>query len=142
MTLVGSCHCGDVGVAFETNVAPADFEVRACQCSFCRKHGARAVADPDGQLTVSLASEAAAMRYQFDARTAAFMVCHRCGAYVCATLEADGAAYSTVNINVLDDRIAFSESDLPVTYDAESAGDRTARRIATWTPTRVVVNGA
>ena len=141
MTLTGSCHCGDVSLAFETGKEPGEFTVRTCQCSFCRKHGARAVADPEGQLTVSLTREDAARRYQFDAKTADFVVCRTCGAYVCAILEADGAAYSTININVLDGRAEFPDDELPVTYDTEAVGQRIERRIATWTPTKVIVYG-
>ncbi len=142
MTLHGKCHCGAVSVAFDTEMPPGDFLVRTCQCSFCRKHGARAVADPAGRLTVSLASDDAAMRYQFDARTADFVVCKTCGAYVCAVLEAAGAAYSTLNINVLDERTAFPSEDQPVVYDAESTEERIDRRVKSWTPTKVVVGGA
>ena len=138
MKLQGSCHCGAVSVAMDTDTAPADFSVRACQCTFCRKHGARAVSDPNGLLTVSLARDDAVMHYRFDAKTADFLVCRTCGAYVCAVLRADGAAYSTVNINVLDERAAFPAEDLPVVFDAESPEQRIERRIANWTPTTVV----
>lgn len=142
MKLKGSCHCGAVSVVMETDTAPSDFSVRACQCTFCRKHGARAVSDPNGQLTVSLERDDAAIRYQFDAKTADFLVCKTCGAYVCAVLKAEGAAYSTVNINVLDERTAFPDEDLPMVFDAESMEQRIARRVANWTPTTIVVNEA
>ena len=28
-------------------------QVRACQCSFCRRHGAKTVSDPNGRLTLT-----------------------------------------------------------------------------------------
>jgi hypothetical protein len=139
MELIGKCHCGAVSVVLKTDQAPGEFTVRTCQCSFCRKHGARAVADPGGSLTVSLASEDAATRYRFDPRTADFILCSTCGAYVCAILEADGAVYATLNINVLDERAAFPAVDEPVSYDSEDAAQRVARRVAAWTPARLLV---
>ena len=140
MSMTGGCHCGDVTVEFETGVAAGDLVVRACQCSFCRKHGARAVSDPQGRLTVTLKGDGAATRYQFEPKTAEFVVCRTCGGYVCALLEADGASYATLNINVLDERAAFSDVDQPVSYDAETPEDRITRRINAWTPARVVVS--
>ena len=50
MTLQGSCHCGNLQVDFETEVALAALPLRACQCSFCRKLGVRATSDPAGRL--------------------------------------------------------------------------------------------
>ena len=54
----GGCHCGNIRLRFSTELDPSQIEVRACQCSFCVKHGSRAVADPDGRLTVSVGDEA------------------------------------------------------------------------------------
>ena len=53
MILRGACHCGQVEVAFETAMSVADLPLRACGCSFCRRHGTKAVADPNGRLTIS-----------------------------------------------------------------------------------------
>ena len=39
MILRGACHCGQVEVAFETAMSVADLPLRACGCSFCRRHG-------------------------------------------------------------------------------------------------------
>ncbi|WP_095198731.1 hypothetical protein [Mesorhizobium carmichaelinearum] len=53
----GGCHCGNIGLRFSTELDPSQIEVRACQCSFCIKHGSRAVADPDGRLTISVRTQ-------------------------------------------------------------------------------------
>ena len=44
--LAGGCHCGKLKVEFETGIDPADFSPRACDCSFCTKHGAAYISDP------------------------------------------------------------------------------------------------
>ena len=136
----GQCHCGAVTVTFETGQALEDLVVRTCQCAFCRKHGARTVADPKGQVTVMSASSEAINRYGFGERTADFLICASCGVYLCAVVEADGLFYSTLNINVMDDRAAFSERDEPVSYDGEAVAARIARRVKAWTLTRIVVS--
>ena len=46
----GACHCGAVTVELETDTAPATIDVRECQCSFCRAHGAESASDPAGRI--------------------------------------------------------------------------------------------
>ena len=66
--LTGSCHCGNVSVVFETDLAPADMVPRACQCSFCRLHSTAALSDPDGRLTFTATDPEALNRYSFGPR--------------------------------------------------------------------------
>jgi len=47
--LKGGCHCGKVRVELTTSIRPGDFRPRACDCSFCTKHGAAYVSDPAGR---------------------------------------------------------------------------------------------
>ena len=54
----GGCHCGNIRVAYRTAKPVAEWPIRACQCSFCRKHGVRATGDPDGLLEIAIADEA------------------------------------------------------------------------------------
>ena len=49
--LRGQCHCGAVNVAIDA--AAADLPLRACQCGFCRRHGAATTSRPDAKLTLS-----------------------------------------------------------------------------------------
>ena len=79
--LEGGCHCGAITAVFETALAVETIDVRADQCGFCRRHGAKTVSDPAGRLTLRFA-EAAVRRYRFGARSADFLVCSDCGAYV------------------------------------------------------------
>jgi hypothetical protein len=81
----GSCHCGALRLSYRSAVPPADTELRACQCSFCRRHGSRALSDPAGR--VEIEAEAGALnRYRFGLGTADYFLCARCGVYVAAVM--------------------------------------------------------
>ena len=61
----GSCHCGNLEVDYKTTVAAKDAVVRACQCSFCPKHDARAISDPAGTIEITARDSALLERYRF-----------------------------------------------------------------------------
>jgi hypothetical protein len=42
----GQCHCGAIRVELTSDRPPDEQALGACQCSFCRKHNARAFSDP------------------------------------------------------------------------------------------------
>jgi len=65
MKYQGGCHCGNLRIEFETEISPAEIELRACQCTFCRKHGSRAVTDPAGHLAIGAAHGDHLGRYAF-----------------------------------------------------------------------------
>lgn len=82
----GGCHCGAIKISYESALAPEETEVRACLCSFCRKHGSRAVSDPQGKITLTIHEAEAVQRYRFGLGTADYFLCGRCGVYVAAVL--------------------------------------------------------
>ncbi|UVK44284.1 hypothetical protein BPNPMPFG_006188 [Mesorhizobium sp. AR07] len=128
----GGCHCGNVRLTFETGLDPSQIDVRACQCSFCVKHGSRAVADPNGRLTISVKDKSRLRTYRFGLRTADYLICRDCGVYVAAIAGDDPRAI--VILNTLDDQKSFSREPTPVDFDAESGEQRQARRRARWMP--------
>ncbi len=130
----GRCHCGNLRVTFATEQDPAALQVRRCTCSFCTRHGALTTSDPAGAVEVEVLDPAALSRYRFGLGTCDFLLCARCGVYVAALLESDGRAYATLNVNVLDDRDAFTRAAVDVSYDGEDVERRVARRVAGWTP--------
>ncbi|MEM7122170.1 MAG: aldehyde-activating protein [Pseudomonadota bacterium] len=130
----GSCHCGRISVRFETNKAPASLEVRTCQCAFCRRHGARAISDPEGFMAVTAEAGREAKAYRFGLGVTDFLVCPDCGCYVAAVMNEGDKAYGIVNIRMLADEAAFPTAETPRVYDAEDAEARLARRRAAWTP--------
>jgi hypothetical protein len=136
--LVGSCHCGNLELAFETRQQPGDVTVRACACSFCRHHGARTVSDPDGRIVFVVHDPTELNRYRFGLGTADFLLCRTCGCYVGAIIEDAGSVYAIVNVNALQTPDVFARGAVPVSYDGEATAERQARRRARWTPAEVV----
>jgi hypothetical protein len=113
-------------------------QVRADQCSFCTRHGARSISDPKGQLTLFVEDESLLSRYRFGLRTADFLICARCGVYVAAIFSEEDRSWAVLNCNVLDERAAFGASE-PVDYDGETVESRQTRRRARWTPARLIL---
>ena len=136
--LTGRCHCGNLELALETSVRPEALSLRADTCSFCRRHGARTTSDPNGRVVITVHHPERLLRYRFGLGTADFLVCARCGIYVAAVMQDGSGAYATVNINTLDAVDRFRQPATPVTYEGESAAERSARRKARWTPAVVV----
>lgn len=129
----GACHCGAIHVTFQSAHNADALEVRACGCSFCRTHGARTMTDPAGHAEI-LAASGALNRYRFGLKTADFLVCRECGAYVAAYFEDAGQGYATLNVNAFDARADFDQAARSADYAAEDAAGRIARRRQRWTP--------
>jgi len=136
-TLRGGCHCGNIGVELETVLHPGALELRACQCSFCRKHGARTASDPAGRLRVSVRDPELLVRYRFALGITDFLLCKSCGTYVAATMQAAAGPRGTLNVNVLDEREAFMRTAEPVNYFRENVEQRMSRRLMAWMPVEV-----
>ncbi|TMB10920.1 MAG: aldehyde-activating protein [Deltaproteobacteria bacterium] len=136
--LTGRCHCGNLELALETSLRPEELSLRADTCSFCRKHGARTTSDPSGRVMITVHHPDELLRYLFGLETADFLVCTRCGIYVAAVMEEGSGSYATVNVNTLDAVDRFTRPATPVTYEGESAAERSARRKARWTPAVIV----
>lgn len=131
----GSCHCGGVTVEFETPTDPATLDVRHCQCSFCRAHGAISVSDPKGRIRYIENKPGAMKRYQFGMKSADYILCRDCGVYLGATMTEGGKdVYATTNIRTYAERERFSKPPRPIVYEQEDLETRRARRRERWTP--------
>lgn len=130
----GRCHCGAVGYEYETAKAPADRPMRACQCSFCQKHGAVYTSDPKGVVRWTLADPSLLSRYRFGHKTADFVFCGRCGGYLGAVTEEGGQTLMVINTRSLDPRPEGLPAAQPMSYEGETTGNRDTRRAARWTP--------
>ena len=53
-TFAGTCHCGAIRGTLAATKPAAELQVRACQCSFCTRHGAMTVSDPAGRATFEI----------------------------------------------------------------------------------------
>lgn len=133
-TLEGSCHCGAIRWEFRTRVDPSDWIIRACQCSFCRAHGARCTSDPDGSVDFSQSDRTFLQKYRFGLKTADFLICRRCGVYIGAAIEVPTGRFATLNLNTMNTDVGDLQTAVPMRYESEDIEDRTERRRARWTP--------
>jgi len=130
----GRCHCGMLGWTLESAVPPAELPARACQCGFCRAHGALSTSDPAGELRFAVDDAAALTRYRFASETAEFLICARCGVYVGAMMEHEGRWYGIVNLRTLEGYREGVHAAQPFDYSGETADARRTRRARRWTP--------
>jgi hypothetical protein len=136
-TLHGGCHCGALEVAFETALDPRALPLRACQCSFCRRHGGVTTSDPAGRLVVEVRQSEQLQRYRFALGITDFLICRACGVYVAAIMETNGRTLGVLNVNVLDEREPFARPPTPMEYGTEVVQEREARRATVWMPVDV-----
>lgn len=130
----GTCHCGAIGFCYRTNIDPAEWSVRACQCSFCRAHDALSTSDPAGEISFTASRPESLQKYRFGLKTADFLLCRECGVYVGALIETGGKAYGIVNIHALEELPPKLAPAAPISYDNEDTGGRVTRREQRWTP--------
>ena len=130
----GGCHCGNLRYALETSLALQQLPLRACQCSFCRLHGARSTSDPAGRVRFEVRDPARLLRYRFGLRTADFLICANCGIYVGAAMNEGDALWAIVNANTLDEAALLTQDLVPMDYDGEDQAQRLARRKQRWSP--------
>jgi hypothetical protein len=138
-TFTGSCHCGATGYSFETAIAVARWTIRACQCGFCRAHGAQTTSDPAGQLTFLVHRPESLRRYRFGLKTADFLLCSSCGVYMGAQIETPQGGFGTVNVLALGTLAQGLPAAVPADYSSEGPGERSRRRAERWTPLVKVV---
>jgi hypothetical protein len=142
LTLRGGCHCGRLRVAFSTGLDPAAINPRACDCSFCRKHGAAYVSDPAGQLRIGMAEPDDMRRYRQGSNTAEFLFCSHCGILVAAIFDHHGRTYGAVNARCLDATARFAEA-VTASPQRLAAEDKVDRWLHLWIPdVELVMNGA
>jgi hypothetical protein len=130
----GRCHCGAIGFVYRTALAPEDWPIRACQCTFCRLHAGLTTSDPAGSLVFVVHEPAALNRYEFALKTAEFLICRNCGAYIGATMSSGASRFGIINVRVLHSLADRLRQPEPMVYDNQTAAERQARRELRWTP--------
>jgi len=130
----GLCHCGAIGFVYRTSIAPEQWPIRVCQCTFCRGRGALSTSDPAGSLQYIENTPETLHLYQFGRKTADFLVCRNCGTYVGARMQAGTRQFGVVNVRVLLSLAPRLSEPLPMEYEEESTAERLARRERRWTP--------
>jgi len=130
----GSCHCGAIGYRYRSDLAPEKWSIRACQCRFCRTHGALSASDPSGSVLFAVADEKLLNRYRFGLRTADFLLCRKCGVYIGALIETERGQFGIINTHALLNTPNSLAATAPVSYDTEDVVGRVSRREKRWTP--------
>ena len=133
VTLHGGCHCKRVRIEFTTRRDPRTTAPRACDCSFCMKHGAAYVSDPAGQLRIIGSDPSVLRSYRQGSGIAEFRLCSECGVLVAVTFEHGGRLYGAVNATCLDDALEF-EASIPASPQALSPEQKVARWLQVWVP--------
>jgi hypothetical protein len=128
------CHCGNLQADLETQLRADEFTVRSCQCSFCRRHRTRNIVDKEGLARIRVADAELLSRYQWNTRSAEFLVCKRCGGYLGAAMATGDRWVMTLNVNLFDEVDQFTQQPTKVSYEAEAPQERRLRREASWTP--------
>lgn len=136
--LNGGCHCGAIARELSLPRPPEEEIVGACQCSFCRKHNARAVTDPKVQARLVVNEPTQLQRYRFGLSVSDIVLCQRCGVYIAMLMIKDGKAWTTINIDALDKHARFTRPAEPRDFSGEAPDGRRERRKARWTPTELV----
>ncbi len=125
----GACHCGAVRAEYKTD---APVRLRQDGCSFCSSRGAKSASDPLGRL--ALTSTRTLTRYRFGHRSADFLICPTCGAYVGACMDGPTGPVGVVNVVGLNIRELRDEPAELASLEGESPEERVSRRLSRWTP--------
>lgn len=132
MLIHGRCHCGNITFAFLWEPDPAEIPARACNCSFCVKHGGVWTSHSAGSLKVAVKDPALVSRHAFGRRTAELNVCARCGVVPVVTSLIDGRLYAVVNVNTFEGVDPLRLRHASASLDGEGKQARLARRRQNW----------
>ena len=132
MLLNGKCHCGNITFELEWEGDPAEIPARACDCSFCIKHGGVWTSNPKSRLLVAIRDASLVSKYAFGSRTATFHVCSRCGAVPLVTSDIANHLYAVVNVNVLENVNQSCVHRASADFEGEDIESRLARRRRNW----------
>lgn len=130
----GSCHCGAIEYIYRTAINPEKWNVRACQCSFCRAHAGLSTSDPEGSVEFKERVRGALHHYRFGQLTADFLICRKCGVYLGAAITTPKGRYGVININALRPIPSNLPPPVAADYEGETQEQRIERRAQRWTP--------
>jgi hypothetical protein len=132
MLIDGGCHCGNITFRFRVEPDPAEIPARACDCTFCTKHGGVWTSHPAGSLRVKVKDRSAVSVYEFGTRTAQFHICSRCGIVPFVSCRLDDRLYAVVSVNAFEGVDPALLRHAPADFDGETEATRLARRKRNW----------
>lgn len=125
-SLEGGCHCGNLRIEMRLSNQPESYRPRACDCDFCRMHGAAYVSDPLGALVVRIKEGSLRGSYRQGSGQAELMYCRHCGVLVGALYEEAGRVFATINSRIIDGPTPFGaeQTASPKTLTGEQKATR------------------
>ena len=132
MKIRGACHCGNISFDLDWSPDPVEIPARACDCSFCVKHGGVWTSDVGARLRVRIGDRSRVSEYLFGTRTATFHICSACGVPPLVTSEIDGQTYAVVNVNTFDEAARKLLRPAAVSFEAEDPAARLGPRKRGW----------
>ena len=141
MLLTGRCHCGNIAFELDWPGVPPEIPARACDCSFCVKHGGVWTSNPEARLGVVIRDASLVSKYTFATATATFHVCSRCGVVPLVTSEIANQLHAVVNVNAMENVDPAWLHRTAAHFDAEDVGSRLARRSRNWIADVRIENG-
>lgn len=141
MQFHGKCHCGNITYALTWEPDPIEIPARACDCSFCTRHGAAWTSNPEGSLAITVREPSLVNHYAFGTGTADFHICARCGVVPVSTCGAEGNLYAVVNVNTLDGVEPSMLQHRPASFSEEDAASKLARRRNNWIARVTIAEG-
>jgi hypothetical protein len=131
--LSGGCHCGNILLELELSQPPKTYSPRACDCTFCRKHGAAYISDAQGSLRIQIRAELDSRMYRQGSGLAECLLCANCGVLVGVLYRDDGQVYAAVNAKVIDVSDGFGDEH-PVSPKTLTDSDKVKRWQNIWFP--------
>ena len=132
MLVIGKCHCGNIAFTLDWPEDQPEVPARACNCSFCTKHGGVWTSNPRAKLSLVLHRTDLVSKYAFGTETATFHICTRCGTVPIVTSEIADQLYAVVNVNTFDNFGPSRTSRATASFGGEDVESRLARRRKNW----------
>jgi hypothetical protein len=108
-TYRGGCGCGAISVEAALCNDASRYRPRACDCSFCTRHGAAYLSDAEGRLVIRAEGHDSLRRYRQGSGNAECLFCGRCGVLAGMVCRIDGRLRGTLNSRTLDEMAAFGD---------------------------------
>src|SRR5882724_8916986 len=121
-SLSGGCYCGNVLLDLQLSNEPGSYQPRACDCAFCRKHGAAYISDAQGSLRIRIKDQRRSSTYRQGSELAELLLCTQCGVLVGALYRTEARIYATVNARVIEGAEGFGPEQAvsPKTLSSEA----------------------
>ena len=127
----GGCHCGNILLELQLTNEPGSYHPRACDCAFCRKHGAAYISDAQGSLRVRINDQSRSGTYRQGNELADMLMCTHCGVLVGALYRTEGRIYATVNVKAIEGAESFGVEQ-PVSPQRLSGDEKISRWKSLW----------